>query len=195
MLDNNQIKVLKEFSQKYGIQDSISHLSEHQIHLANGKTLDVDALICCTGSHVSNDAIPEIYIDHKPHAPDEFKHVYREHVLPEMPRIIFTSYIVMGAGVNGALNQAAWALNYMRLQPNEAYLKKESEYNEKPFLLNPMLFAKDEYMIKRVRAFWELLLRKDEVTMSALALVNWYFETVCSPFAARVVEFKKSSTE
>ena len=127
------MELLKEYNKQYAIQGEIARLAENKIYLEDGRILEADVLICCTGSGVNKTPLIPLEVDGKRFAIEEVKDVYKSRIIPDVPNLIFTAYHKFSVGTSSGLNEGNWIANYIEFNPAQKYLFKYATRFQRPF--------------------------------------------------------------
>jgi hypothetical protein len=146
-VDDAQMKILKEYNNQCGIVGEIADFDGNTIILSDGRKFQSDLIICCTGSGLGSHNINNmlnVCIDNNGVQLDQVRDVYRSRVIPEIPKLIFTTYVMASTGVSNGLITAEWIKKYIECDFGTEHLKKHSAHYAFSFFLRHALCNSEE---------------------------------------------------
>jgi hypothetical protein len=146
VLDRHQIGILRHYALNNAIVGDIEALSSDGIVLKNGRKVECDSIICCTGSGCSTFGM-DLEIDHRPFDPNGVRRIYRYRVMPEVPNLIFSTF-GLSSGTVAGLTEGNWAAQFIEMGLSEPELAKDAETLESSFFDKSPLFDSSDYIIR-----------------------------------------------
>lgn len=174
LVDESQLKILKSYYQQYGIESEIEEFDENAITLTNGKKIDADIVIACTGSGPSQLQI-ELKIDDKQFDAGAVTRMFRSRVIPQIPNLIFTAYHQFSMGTVDGLLQANWIDFYIKKNLNQEYLEKHATQFDKPFFHKAALFDSGSYVIPAIGKMYLSFFISGEIPI--FSFLKWFLDS------------------
>lgn len=156
-LDEMQVSILKDYSQ---ISGEIQELTENGIILTDGRKVDADVILCCTGSSPKKNMIA-LEIDDKPFDINSAKKIYRHSILPEIPQLIFTFFTLFSFGMVNAVSRANWISAYIKKNLSQADVLKQSIPRKEDFFDGP--FNGNACFIKKIESHLEDYCKRGDI--------------------------------
>ncbi len=167
-LDDNQLKVLKDYDCICGQQGEIESFCENGVTLADGSFVESDVVIFCTGSGGSGSLV-EIEVDGKHFPIDEITEVYRSRVIIEIPPLIFTAFSDFNIGTVNGLLYGDWISKYISAGLDTEFLRQEATHFDLPFFASNFLFDSKRYFLKREYAMLDAFYESGELCSREVA--------------------------
>lgn len=189
IIDATEMDSLKEYNRRYGIQGEIARLEGNKIYLEDGKILETDVLICCTGSGVNKTPLIDVELDGKKFSINEVTNVYKSRIIPDVPNLIFTAYHRFSVGTSSGLNEGNWIAKYIEFNPPKKYLLDNSNQFKRPFFVD----CSDDYSSNEFLNSTEPFYLSGE--LSKKKYVEYFLhENLCNSGGTKPLEFEMPKT-
>ncbi len=184
IIDKPEMKILREYNKRYAIQGEISKLEDNKIYLEDGKILEADILICCTGSGANKTSLIDLEIDGKKFSINEVKNVYKSRIIPDIPNLIFTAYHRFSVGTSSGLNEGNWIAKYIEFNPPQKHLFEQASQFKQPFFVN----CSDDYSANELLSGTEAFYLSGELSKKKYVEYLFY-ENLCNCGGTQPLEF------
>ena len=135
-IETAAMATLTQYAAEHGAQGEIARFATDGLELTDGRKLDCDAVVFCTGSsaHESLTAIEE---DGAAFDMGSVRQMYRARVIPDLPGLIFTAFHLFSFGVVNGLMTGRWVARYIDSRFGESYLAEHATTYDAPFFAGP----------------------------------------------------------
>ena len=175
ILDENQIELLSNYHTLYGVNADIERLEENVIVLNNDQKIPADILICCTGSGAKC-ACFDLYLNEKKIDIESIRTVYRSRVIPQVPNLILTGFMLFSPGIVNGLTMGNWIAKYLEMKPDTKYLlNNATDYDYSFFSINSLFNSKHTLLSEMAKSYDSLIHSKEISRKDFLK----YFSDVC----------------
>jgi len=189
-LDESQVDVLKKYSETHGISGEIKNFNKNTILLNDGRLIESDVVICCTGSGNDATTLIDISVDHEKVLIDKIMEVYRARVIPQVPNLIFTAYHFFTLGIANGLSYGNWIHEYIESNFTEKDLLQNADHYERPFFTHQLLFESDGSIFMKSIKIMDKFFKSGE--LSRKIFFKWYFfEYLFGVNGPKPLNFKK----
>lgn len=176
-IDEVAMSTLKRCFNRNGVLGEIAHFSRKGLKLQDGRSIECDAVVFCTGSSPHKSMI-SIERDGAAFDLDRVTRVYRERVIPELPGLIFTAFHFFSFGVVNGLMTGRWVLRYIEGQFDERYLADHCRIYDPPFFSQPsLLFDSSRPMNVRSGEMLTPFFESGEISKAAYSKWLWEYAT------------------
>jgi hypothetical protein len=174
-VDEIAMSTLKQCFHQNGVLGEIASFSREGVKLDDGRLIECDAVVFCTGSSPHKSLI-SIEHDGAAFDLDRVTRMYRERVIPELPGLIFTAFHFFSIGVVNGLMTGRWVLRYIQGQFDESYLADHSKLYDPPFFSRPsLLFDSSRPMNVRSGEMLAPFFQSGEISKKAYSKWLWEF--------------------
>jgi len=146
-LDENQVDILKNIPGQ--VRGEISEFYDKGVVLPNGRKISADVVVLCTGSSSLQAAFP-LEIDGRQLDLLGINRTYRHTVIPELPNVFFTHYLIFSFGIANYLSVANWMIEYIKNTPSKNEIAAQSKTRSKIFFDDAVMDGSEEYFNRKV---------------------------------------------
>jgi hypothetical protein len=168
---------LRDCFRHAGVQGEIASFSGNRLKLQDGRSIECDTVVFCTGSSPHKSLIA-VERDGAAFDLDGVTRVYRERVIPELPGLIFTAFHFFSFGVVNGLVTGKWLLRYIEGQFGESYLAQRCRTYDPPFFSQPsLLFDSSRPLNVRSGEMLAPFFQSGEISKTAYLKWLWEYAT------------------
>lgn len=172
-LNSAEIKTLTSSSKKYGVQGDIASFEKDGLRLKDGKLIESDIVIFCTGTG-NKDKIIDLDVDGANFVFGKTINLYHGKIIPKLPHLIFAPLTNFAVGTANGLCMGAWIDKYIKQNLDPEYLENNTEIFDTRTFVKQIGFIPDENtlvsMVKAIKPY----LDSGEVDLLEVLRVNWY---------------------
>ena len=146
-IDEQQCEILRNLSGK--VEGEIQEFYADGVLLEDGRKINADVVILCTGSSSSEGLIP-LEINGEQLDIQNLKRTYRNLIIPEIPNVIFSHYLMFTFGMVNYISIANWVSEYIKNFPSIDQINSQSIKKDKCFFVDGLLDGSTELIAPKV---------------------------------------------
>ena len=186
-LTDDEIASASKFLETYGIQGEIKSFEKSGIRLQDGKLIETDVVIYCTGTGYK-DKIMDIEVDGTNMIFEEKIRLYHGKIIPELPHLIFAAFKSFTVGTLNGLNTGAWIDNYIKNPLSKQLLMAKSENVDTRSFIKQVVFVDNENQYINIYKALKPYIFSGEVSIFEINRSSW--DAVFGTSGTKPMKFK-----